>query len=204
MRPTYTKEDFKGMQFPIYGLGNDEDLFQHFPALSAIKAFEKKGSIPIDHQLLIRYVFYCYDKKSKLQTYPELDKRKKEAARLAGIHPTNVHLKALFDNQFKEVREMIIAFCRMQNNRLFQMRITALEAFYEYQSIILDPIDQKLDDDKMLRAANLKTKLIEDCDSIHEKINHYDEELYGSTAEAETLEETVGGISPENISKMMR
>ncbi len=201
---SYKSKDFSKMLFPVFELEANVDLLVKFPRLNTIKAFCQSSTSKLDFNRALRYVMFCYDKNSKLLEISDLKSRKEMAAKLAGFGSLNSSVKQMMSNGYAFVNDMIIAYCRLQNNRLFQMKITALEAFYEYQRIIIEPIDSELDDDKIMRAANLKTKLIEDCDLIHEKIKKYNLELFSSEEDAADMDEALAkaAVSPENISKL--
>jgi len=201
-RIQYNSKDFSRLTFQIFELDPRVQLTKEFPRLGTVQVFAKSTG-RIESNLLLRYVIFCYDRYSPLREIEDLPLRKETALHLAGITEPSPGVEALLDNKLPIVCDMIIEYCRLQNSRVFQMKVVALEALYEYQRLIIDPIDRDLDDDKKMRAANLKTKLIEDCDVIHSKIKKYNEELYGSDDDAVEVEQFVR-ISPETISRVFK
>ena len=196
----YTNSDFKNMKFPIFELPLDEDLLSKFNRLTSFSEF--KEDIPnLDNNLVIRYIFFCYDHTIQWDTL-DFKSRKKKAAELAGFKKFNRNVVLMLNNAIPEVNQMITAFFRIQNNRKFRRKIMALELLDQYHKIIMEPIRKKLDDDKRMRAANLKTKLMEDCETLDAMIDGIDVEFFGSTDEALAIEENLIAISPENISKI--
>lgn len=125
---TYQSKDFKNMMFPVFDIPPKADLFLEFPVLSEVHAFSNT-SHELDHYLVIRYVLFCYDRNSKLMEISDLPKRKEVAVGLAGFKKITGEVELMTANKLPQVNDMIVAFCRIQNNRLFQMKLSALEAF---------------------------------------------------------------------------
>ena len=73
--------------------------------------------------------------------------------------------------------------------------------FNEYQEIIIKPLKQEADDDKLLKAAQLKSKLIEDSDKILEKIEVYLNKIFDKDKGVIDFVKTKP-ITPESISEM--
>ncbi len=186
------------MRYPVYCLPLDKDLLKQFPSLQKHDAFSKE--VPgMNRNLVLRYIFFCYDQSIKWET-PEFKERKKQAAELAGFKTMDRHTVQMMNNALEEVNDMIVAFFRLQHYRKYRMKIMALELLDQYHKIIMEPIRKKLDDDKRARAANLKTDLMLKCKTLDELICQIDEEYYGSSEEADEIENIP--ISPENLSKL--
>jgi hypothetical protein len=196
----YTNADFKNMKFPIFELPLDQDLLVQFKRLQSFPAF--KQALPnLDINLVMRYIFFCYDQSIQWDTL-DFKTRKKKAIELAGFKKFDRNVVLMLNNAIPEVNQMIVAFFQIQNNRKLRRKIMALELLDQYHKIIMEPIRKKLDDDKRMRAANLKTKLMEDCETLDRMIDGIDDEYFGSSDEALKVTENLVAISPENISKM--
>lgn len=201
---------FDKMRFPIHELKLDVDLVEKFPLLKQFPEFRietmtvstYEGDVIFkDPNQLIRYVLYCYDLNIAWDV-PDFESRKKESAKLVGILKGK-QLDLMINNEISFLNDMIIAFFRIQNNRKYRWKIMGMDLLDQYQRIIMEPISGLLDDDKRLRAAELKSKLMKESKSIGEEIDVINKEFLGSEEEAgEIFEKSTKGISPQNLQEL--
>lgn len=200
----YPEGFFSNMRFKIHELPEDTDLFKEFPVLNNFTSFKvpylhyKNAELTYDRNEMMRYVFYCYDISIEWDT-PDLKTRKERAGKLAGLKTNFIQM--LVENSLPEANAMILDFLKIQNNRRFTWKIAAEILMDEYYGLIFDPIDSKSDDEKKLKAANLKTKVLTDCKTMGKEIDELDKEFFGSTEEAAEIEQ-ITPISPQDISKL--
>lgn len=201
---TYPEGFFSNMRFKIHELPEDTDLFQEFPVLNNFKSFKvpfllyENAELTYDRNEMLRYVFYCYDMSIEWDV-PDVKTKKERAGKLAGI-TTNI-IKMLVANKIPEVNYMIIDFLKIQNNRTFTWKVNTEEVIDEYYSLIRDPIDTTADDEKKLKAAEKKTKLLNDCKMLGKELDDIDKEFFGSVEEAAEIEQ-ITPISPQDLSKL--
>lgn len=205
----FPDEMFEGMKFPVHGLDKDTDLIEKFPELTRHDEFNKaylqfsNANMSYDRNMLLRYIFYCYDV-SIAWDLPDMKTRKEEAMKLAGYRIDSTRrepiVEMLLSNEIIDVNEMIIAFFKIQNNRKHRWRMQALDLLDQYDRIIMEPIDPELDDDKRLKSAGLKTKLMDDTWKFGEELDVIEAKYFGSEDEAKViLTTTKKRISPESV-----
>lgn len=185
------------MMFPIFEMNPKDSLLEKFPKLINNQILSR-GETIIDSNLALRFVIFCYDKNSKLQEIQNVTERKIAALSLAGVKNPKDYPDIL-NNEVRPICLMIVEYLKIHNDRIYQMRQTSAEAFQNYQTVIIEGLDETLDDDKKMRAAILKSTLMEDCDKINKRIEAYDVLLYGSSEEGDDIEDKVKPISPESI-----
>jgi hypothetical protein len=164
------KEEFALMKFPVFGLPPTTDLLVHFQELKSYEEFS--GYKDKDRNLVFRYVFFCYDKKSPLvRTQPELKKRKEQAMELAGFERTGqgkfkAHLEAIMEMKDEAVNKIIICFLvNIQNNMEWALYVANQFTFADNMRLLMKPLEGD-DDKKVLDGANARSKLREECKAV--------------------------------------
>lgn len=73
------------------------------------------------------------------------------------------------------------------------------EVLWQYQQELLTPIrDFKNDKDK-LQALEIKTKLMQECDSIIKRIDAYEEKIFGDNTDKK---KEILNLTPESIANV--
>lgn len=164
--------------------------------MSEYKQLMQKLDLPILEGLSEsqkKFIIMCYHKDSDLVSKHK-DKLKDkwiEAKKLTG-----------FKGEASELYEHISKFLIYQNDSVWQQLCSCQSTFNEYQEIILKPLQQSADDDKLLKAASLKSKLIDDCDKLIDKIDSYLSKVFEKDKSLINIVKTKP-ISPENISNFI-
>lgn len=180
-------KEFSLLRFPIHNLPKDACLLTHFKELQSYPEFTEYTEK--DRNLLLRYIFYCYDMNSDLvKRFADLQKRKETAMDIAGW-------KRGEDGRFKNEKaydilalvdlpsfNMIVCFLKMQNHRLWMMICSTEEAFYEYQVGIMKRVFDVKDKDT-LAAIISKEKLMDNCDTMNNRIEEYYKKLFGDNTD---------------------
>jgi hypothetical protein len=194
----FDKEEFSAMAFNVFSVKPEKDLLEHFKKMNLLKSFSLyKGAMANE---VIRYVLYMYDKNSPLrEMFPDLKKRKSEAALLAGLSG-GARMKKVFDMKDEGVLDMIDEFVRHQNNRIWALIVSNEETFYEYQSSLIRNVTADKDMDT-LKALQIKSKLMDDCDTINARLEAYYRKLYGDNEELLAIVSKRQRITPEMIAK---
>ena len=142
--------------------------------------------------------------KSPLKDYfPNISVRKTQAADLAGfnLETEENYLDNLYNltGQYAEhfvhcISEYLIS----QNNRLWSMIVSNEQTFYEYQQRLLEPVDAEKDKD-LLQALQIKSKLMEDCNNINERLDGYYRKLFGEDENVSRSVVKRKRLTPEQI-----
>lgn len=132
---SYDLSTFDKLRWPVHLIDGKDHLAMKIPEVRKYPEFKHAPS-GIDKDKLLRYIVYCYDKKSPL--FNELDKileRKVAAALLAGFEQDedlnfDDHVKKLFANELQEANLMIIRYARLQSSLDFSLLLVGLDHFY--------------------------------------------------------------------------
>lgn len=203
----YPDEFFENMKFKIHGVAHVTDLMELFPSLRDHKEFNVSSlhwnevDMDYDRNTLLRYIFYCYDE-SLIWEFPDMQSRKEFCLKLSGYTTKDKDImERLINNELPQVNDMILVFFKIQNNRKHRWRLQAMDLLDQYDRIIMKPIDSMLDDDKVLRAANLKTTLMKDTWSFIKDLDEIDKEFFGSSEEAKVITTKRQRTTPETRAK---
>lgn len=153
-----------------------------------------------DIESLIKYIIYMYDKNSPMrEMYQELEERKLECAMLSGYKELKDKkiLKELFNLTDKRACFLISSFLKFQNHKTWAMLVSNEEVLWQYQQELLSPITDFRQDKEKLQALDIKSKLMNECDSMIKRIEGYEDKIYGDD---DKLRNAIKNItSPENI-----
>ena len=151
---------------------------------------------------LIKYVLYIYDVNTPLKEhFPDLKIRKEQAALLSGYDLKDETLNSIFFFTNSKVLSMVDEFLKKQNNRVWSMIVSNEQTFFEYQTKLLRPVDGDRDKD-ILQALQIKSKIMDDLNTINERLDSYYMKLYG---EDETLLNKIKSdkrLTPEYIANL--
>ena len=153
-----------------------------------------------DIEKLIKYIMYMYDKYSpRREMYQELEERKTECALLSGYKESKDKkiLKELFNLTDKRACKLISSFLKFQNHKTWAMLLSNEEVLWQYQQELLRPITDFRQDKEKLQALDIKSKLMNECDSMIKRIEGYENKIYGD--DNKLKEEMKNATSPENI-----
>jgi len=153
-----------------------------------------------DIEKLIKYIMYMYDKNSPMrEMYQELEERKTECALLSGYKESKDKkiLKELFNLTDKRACKLISSFLKFQNHKTWAMLLSNEEVLWQYQQELLRPITDFRQDKEKLQALDIKSKLMNECDSMIKRIEGYENKIYGD--DNKLKEEMKNATSPENI-----
>jgi hypothetical protein len=188
---------FSKLRFPVHKLKAGDDLIKKIPALKALgklSAYDGK-----DSNKVIKYMMYMYDNQSPLLTlFPDIMQRKKEAAELAGIEDEKL-LTELYSFKDAKFLAMVHEFLVHQNNRIWSMIVVSEQTFYEYQQKLLKPVTDADGDKNLLQATQIKSKLMEDCDTINQRLEGYYRKFYGEDDELVKKTDGFRRYTPEDI-----
>lgn len=193
----FHKEEFEAMTFNVHDKG--DDLVAEIPHMSncahlvkILKTYKKQGAA------IVRYICYMYDQGSPMKKhFPELAVRKQECEHLSGVDEFPPIAQSLRDMSSELFMDGINGFLRFQNHRVWSMIVANEEVFNEYQTRLLEKIDDERDKD-LLAALQTKAKIMQEMDAINERLEAYYDKLYQNDSDL-IAKVTFKNISPEEI-----
>jgi hypothetical protein len=193
-----TDSDYKNLCFDI-GEAKAGTLPRSIPDMKVIESWWSCNRN--DKDKLIRYIIYMYDKSSPLvKRYNNLDRRKQEAAHLAGYTQDDPSLKTYKDFQDQEFSDMVVDFLIYQNNYTWTMLVSNEQTFYEFQKTLLQESSMIRNDKDKINAIASKSKLMEESDKIVERINSYYKQVFVEDKLIETAKRVAS--SPEEMARI--
>lgn len=192
----FNKEDFDKMIFNPFKV--KRPLKKAFPKMKMFKSFE------LADDQMIAYVLYMYDQNTPLkEQFPDLKIRKEQAAILSGYSLTKDD-KLLHDLFFfisEKLVQMVDEFLRKQNNRIWSMIVSNEQTFFEYQTKLLSPVEGDRDKD-ILQALQIKSKIMDDLNTINDRLDSYYMKLYGEDQELLKVIKADKRLTPEFIANL--
>lgn len=192
----FNKEDFDKMIFNPFKV--KRPLKKAFPKMKMFKSFE------LADDQMIAYVLYMYDQNTPLkEQFPDLKIRKEQAAILSGYSLTkdDKFLHDLFFFISEKLVQMVDEFLRKQNNRIWSMIVSNEQTFFEYQTKLLSPVEGDRDKD-ILQALQIKSKIMDDLNTINDRLDSYYMKLYGEDQELLKVIKADKRLTPEFIANL--
>jgi len=197
--------DFNRLHIPVHTVEKGQDIVNKFKELQEHIEFSMYPHS--DRNDVIRYVVYAYDPESPFvkNSTSELSKRKEAAADAAGFERNKrtglfaANVTELMELRNEEVNRMVICYLKMLHNYTWTQIVTYEQLFWEYISLLLEPL-VNTDEKKLMEAANIKGKLREECNKIKQDLDKFKKEFYGDNAD---LKEKVERVRPETIHKQV-
>ncbi len=191
----FNEKDFTGCKHnPLV-----KDILKSYPRLEELIANTTEFSRD-DWGRLLKYIIATYDPASPLiKEYTVLPKRKQAAAILAGynIHTEDKFLNEIYACTHEEFTRVVNSYLKdYGDSRLWAMIVSSLELFWEFNLRIITPIQEDRDKD-LVAAVNMKSKMSEETEKIHERIERLTKQFYGD----DQLQEETKKIrkTPESI-----
>lgn len=200
---------FQKLKFKIYDISPEDDVLEKFPELSKYKVIYKNKSP--QKNLLIRYIIFLYDPNTDLtREIPDLKSRKIHAADLAGFKEETDYLKGIFNCTDEGFLTLLDCFFKeIWHNREYREWQTLAQELDEYTRLRWEQIDGKTGKKKgekdqeseidTYKAASEKTKLREQCDSIHKLMDAYELRIFGNHEDIKNIAVKTRYLSPENF-----
>lgn len=192
----FNKEDFDKMIFNPFKV--KRPLKKVFPKMKMFKSFE------LADDQMIAYVLYMYDQNTPLkEQFPDLKIRKEQAANLSGysLSKDDKFLHDLFFFVSERLVQMVDEFLRKQNNRIWSMIVSNEQTFFEYQTKLLSPVEGDRDKD-ILQALQIKSKIMDDLNTINDRLDSYYMKLYGEDQELLKVIKADKRLTPEFIANL--
>jgi len=192
----FNKQDFDKMLFNPFNIKGL--IKKKHPKLKMFSSFNDAS------ESLIKYVLYMYDANTPLkEQFPDLKIRKEQAAILSGfdLDKDKDYLSQIFFFLDSKIIEMADEFLRKQNNRVWSMIVSNEQTFFEYQTKLLRPVDGDRDKD-ILQALQIKSKIMDDLNTINDRLDSYYMKLYGEDQELLKTIKADKRLTPEFIANL--
>lgn len=192
----FNKDDFNKMIFNPFNIKGS--IKKKYPKLKMFKTFDSANDS------MIKYVLYMYDQNTPLkEQFPDLKIRKEQAAILSGFSliKDNEKLHDVFFFLSDQLVDMVDEFLRKQNNRIWSMIVSNEQTFFEYQTKLLSPVEGDRDKD-ILQALQIKSKIMDDLNTINDRLDSYYMKLYGEDQELLKVIKADKRLTPEFIANL--
>ncbi len=192
----FNVEDFKKMIFSPFKVKGS--LKKKYPKMKMFSSFQSA------EDQMIAYVLYMYDQNTPMkEQFPDLKIRKEQSAILSGydLVKDNEKLHDIFFFQSSKLVDMVDEFLRKQNNRIWSMIVSNEQTFFEYQTKLLSPVEGDRDKD-ILQALQIKSKIMDDLNTINDRLDSYYMKLYGEDQELLKVIKADKRLTPEFIANL--
>lgn len=180
-----SEKEFDNLCIPIF----DKDLILNEKAKQIFGSKLNKNNIA-----LVKYIVLMYDQKSPYRSkITDLKERKAECRERSGLETDP---DEEISREGSVMVSWISSFLRFQNSKVWAALIANEEVLWQYQQELLLPITIYKDDKSKLQALEIKSKLMQECDSILKRIDAYEEKIFGINFE---YKKEILGTSPESI-----
>ena len=145
-----------------------------------------------------------YDQNTPMkEQFPDLKVRKEQCAVLSGydLVKDNEVLHDMFFFLSEKLIVMVDEFLRKQNNRIWSMIVSNEQTFFEYQTKLLSPVEGDRDKD-ILQALQIKSKIMDDLNTINDRLDSYYMKLYGEDQELLKVIKADKRLTPEFIANL--
>lgn len=192
-KPIFNTKDFTDLKYKV---------FEKEP--SKIKELSVLGFDKInrpDKDNLIRYVMAMYDQRSPvIRVFTDLAMRKKESAIVSGydLDKDQAILTGLFDMTDTDLQELTMAFLKEENIFEWSMIVSNEQVFYELQKALITEVVAESKD--KLQSLQLKGKIMDECDTIAERVARYYQKVFGDEELANKAKQTKK-FTPESQAK---
>ena len=192
----FNSEDFNKMIFSPFKVKGS--LKKKYPKMKMFSSFQSA------EDQMIADVLYMYDQNTPMkEQFPDLKIRKEQAAILSGFDlvKDNEKLHDIFFFQSSKLVDMVDEFLRKQNNRIWSMIVSNEQTFFEYQTKLLSPVEGDRDKD-ILQALQIKSKIMDDLNTIKDRLDSYYMKLYGEDQELLKVIKADKRLTPEFIANL--
>ena len=183
----FTDSEYNSVLLPI----TDKDLHKN-PLVKQIFGEVSPEDIP-----MLKYIALLYDMKSPLRLkIPDIVERKEECAEMSDIKEGKLEI---FDLSNDKLLGYINVYLRYQSSKVWAILAANEEVLWQYQQELLTPIKDFKNDKDKLQALEIKTKLMQECDSIIKRIESYEEKIFGDNKQEK---DKILNYTPESIANI--
>lgn len=166
-------------------------IFDEYPQLTVVA--ERFPDSQVVWHAYFRYLSLCYDPHSPMvKTFPDIRQRRQEAAMEAVYEGEHFPIIAIEFVKTIVKRRTWIVLCSMDNT------------FDEYATRVNIPISNSLDEDKALKAVELKNKMLETMVQMIASRDNLMKQMFDNDSELLETEGEITNFTPENVAKSIR
>lgn len=144
-----------------------------------------------------RYIELVYSEKSPLAEIQSLQERKITACKKVGFDHTNEDIKKIIDLQNEKARDMILEYCCKNESPEYMNLLSDAHLFLELQVLKMTPLTPTEDEEKMLKAINLKTAMSSKSEELLARMNASYIKVFKGESEAKEAKKKVSWITFE-------
>lgn len=146
---------------------------------------------------LQQYIDLVYSQKSPLIHIINLDERKKKACNQLKIDPKSEGFKKIIELQDEKSRDIIIDYlCKNETNEFMNL-MSDQQLFLDIQYLKMTPLTVTDDEEKMLKAMNLKTTMSLKAEELLTRMNVSYVKIFKGDAEIKEAKKKVNWTSLE-------
>lgn len=196
------KKDFKALKYnTIFQV--EKNLLETIKELRPYHVLLSHQGDPkrADLDKMVRYIMVLYDKRSPIiKQITNIGQRKNEAALVAGydLKLDADLLEGLFDFIDTDLQILALQFLKDQNDMYWSMIVSNEQTFWEYQRALNARVEVFTGDKQKMDALNIKSKLMDECDRITERVEIYYLKVFGD-GEAQVKAKEARGFTPEQM-----
>lgn len=140
-----------------------------------------------------KYIDLVYSQKSKLNSIPNLDERKRAACEKLNLDPKEEWVSNLINMKDLPANEQIHHYLISQNSSEYVLYVADEHLYFQLIKRIMDPLKDN-DDSDMIR----KTKASEQADSILKRLQERALSIWKGEAEVEAAQQRMRIMRPED------
>ena len=183
------------MNYPVLSIPEGKTVLKQFPGLKKFEEFQKRFDPDTDK--IHRYVLLMYTV-NILQSLPNVEERKIEAAKLAGFTLTrgkfDSKTEKLLSCKIDEVNDLIIRVCCLDRNEDFAELMVYEQSYYAQLKKLLNP-----EEEKVKETRNNARQFKEDIKELRKSLLNQDESPDLVDRLYDYIDGIDLGISPEEI-----
>jgi hypothetical protein len=144
-----------------------------------------------------QYIELVYSQKSQFINIINIDERKKTVCKHLKIDTSDPDVKKIMDLQDEKSRDTIIEFlCKNESNELMNL-MSDQQLFLDIQYLKMTPLTPSEDEEKMLKAMNLKTTMSVKAEELITRMNVSYLKIFQGTAEVKEAKKKINWTSLE-------
>lgn len=190
-------EDFDGLQYNVRRLKDGEQILSAFPDLTRFNEFmcpitrpkmvEKEWveeEINIDRNKVLKYIFYCYDKRTPFMSEKNMVRRKVLCCLEAGF---TADKEGKFSREVDDmlrgyndiINRMIVRFVRNQRDLRYALLVSGTENYYDNINKLTEirKRDDAKDSNQKTDLFNSTRKMLDDLELLADEVFNNDKDL---------------------------
>lgn len=144
-----------------------------------------------------QYIQLVYSSKSPFSQVISLDERKRAACKKVGFDYQDEKIKQIIDLHDEKVRDMVIEYLWTNETHEVMNLMSDSHIYLQIQELKMTPLTISDDEEKMLKAMNLKTTMSQKAKELMENMNAAYLKIFKGPAEINAAKKKVNWITLE-------